>query len=359
MKRRTFIKTAGTLTLASALSLSPFVHARSKIKWRMVTAWPKNFPGLGTGALRLAELIKNLTEDQIEVKVFGASELVPAFEVFDAVSRGVVDMGHAASYYWKGKTPATQFFSAVPFGFNAQEMNAWLYAGGGLQLWQELYSAFGLTVFPAGNTGVQMAGWFNKPIHSINDLKGLKMRIPGLGAEVLKRAGSVPVSLPGSDIFLALQKGIIDATEWIGPMNDMAFGLHKAAKYYYAPGWHEPATAIECLISQKSFNQLSEELKQAVAHACSVANQEMLVYFTIQNQQALQTLSKDKSVVIGELPAEALRHLHVLSQEVVSDVAKSDPFSRKVYTSYQKFSQESALWQSTSEFSYLKARALT
>lgn len=358
MERRQFVKgLAGTLGTAAACSVGPFVHAKSTVQWRMVTAWPKHFPGLGTGANELAKTIEALTDGQLRIKVYGASELVPAFEVFDAVSRGVVDMGHAASYYWKGKTPAMQFFSAVPFGFNAQEMNAWLYDGGGLKLWQELYSAFGLMVFPAGNTGVQMAGWFNQPINSLEDLKGLKIRMPGLGAEVLKKAGSLPVSLPGGDIFLALQKGTIDATEWIGPMNDMAFGLHKAAKYYYGPGWHEPGTAIECMISQKSFQALSKQHQEAVRVACAMTNQSMLTHFTYQNQLALHQLKQTSDVVLGELPMDVLKHLKALSSEVVADVAKSDPFSKKVYAAYQKFSKDAALWQNISEFSYLKARS--
>ncbi len=368
MDRRRFVTTAALAgaagTLAACGGSSPSGAAcgdgaaagGERFEWKMVTAWPRDFPGLGTGANRLAEYIGRLSGGRLKVKVYGGGELVPPFEVFDAVSRGTAEMGHSTSYYWKGKTPATQFFSAVPFGLNAQEMNAWLYADGGLQLWQELYAAFGLTVFPAGNTGVQMAGWFNQPIRSVSDLKGLKMRMPGLGAEVLQRAGSVPVSLPGGDIFLALQKGTIDATEWIGPMNDMAFGLHKAAKYYYAPGWHEPATTIECLISQKSFQALPQYLQHAVERSCQIANQSMLVEFTYQNQKALQVLKRDKNIILAELPLDVLKHLKQLSVDVVADIAKSDPFSRKVYDAYRSFSQTSSGWQSLSEFSYLKAR---
>lgn len=213
------------------------------IKWKMVTTWPKNFPGVGTGAEFLAKNINEMAGGRLEVKVYAAGELVPALEVFDAVSRGTAQMGHGASYYWKGKVPAAQFFTTVPFGLTPQEFNAWIYYGGGLALWEEIYEPFGLIPMPAGNPGAQMGGWFNKEINSLEDFKGLKMRMPGIGGEVLKKLGASPINLPGSEIFTALQSGTIDATEWVGPYNDLAFGLYKAAKYYYYPGWHEPGSA--------------------------------------------------------------------------------------------------------------------
>ena len=232
MKRRDFLTHAGagSLIAGSALSVSKLAKAEPKYKWKMVTTWPKNFPGLGTGANLLAKLITEMSGGRIEVKVYGAKELVPAFEVFNAVSSGNAEMGHGASYYWKGKSEAAQFFAAVPFGLNAQEMNSWLYYGGGMELWKEIYAEFNLIPAAAGNTGVQMGGWFNREIKSINDLKGLKMRIPGLGGEVLKRAGGTPVSLPGGEIYTSLQSGAIDATEWVGPYNDLAFGFSGSTK---------------------------------------------------------------------------------------------------------------------------------
>ncbi len=261
MKRRELIGALAGAATATALSAcgkqeevaAPAVHTGKVHHWKMVTTWPKNFPGLGTGANRVAELIEQLSGGRIKVKVYGAGELVGAFEVFDAVSRGTAQLGHAGAYYWKGKIAASPFFSAVPFGFTPDEINAWFYYGGGLELWEEAYRPFGLIPNPAGNTGPQMGGWFNKEINSLEDLKGLKMRIPGFGGEVLKRAGGIPVTLPGGEIFPALQSGAIDATEWVGPYNDLAFGLYKAAKYYYTPGWHEPGSAIECMINAKAF----------------------------------------------------------------------------------------------------------
>ena len=200
----------------------------------------------------MAEAITKMSNGRINVKLYGAGELVPAFEVLDAVSRGTAEMGHSGAYYWKGKHEATQFFSSVPFGLNAMEMNSWLYYGGGLELWRELYAPFGVVPFPGGNSGVQMGGWFNKEINSVNDLNGLKMRIPGLGGEVLAKLGGVPVNIPGGEVFTSLQAGAIDAAEWVGPYNDLAFGLFKAAKYYYYPGWQEPGATLECVVNTAS-----------------------------------------------------------------------------------------------------------
>ena len=216
MQRRALLTGAGAATVALGAGIRP-AAAKAEHRWKLVTTWPKNFPGMGTGANKLAELIGQMSGGRIEVKVYGAGELVPAFEIFDAVSRGTAEMGHGAAYYWKGKSEAAQFFASVPFGLTAQEMNSWLYYGGGMELWQELYAGFGLVPAAAANTGVQMGGWFNKEINSVDDLKGLKMRIPGLGGEVLRRAGGTPVSLPGGEIFTSLQSGNIDATEWVGP----------------------------------------------------------------------------------------------------------------------------------------------
>ncbi|MBW3568443.1 MAG: TRAP transporter substrate-binding protein, partial [Proteobacteria bacterium] len=235
MKRRDFVKALGaSAALAGGLSAcgseqkTTAGNDRSKetFNWKMVTTWPENFPGLGTGAARLAEMITTMSGGRIRVKVYAGGELVPPLETFDAVSRGTVELGHGAAYYWKGKSRAAQFFAAVPFGMNAQEMNAWLYYGGGIELWKKVYEPFGIIPAPAGNTGVQMGGWFNREIRSVADLDGLRMRIPGLGAEVLERAGGVPVTLPGGEIFTSLKTGVIDATEWVGPWNDLAFGLH-------------------------------------------------------------------------------------------------------------------------------------
>ncbi|MCX8048311.1 MAG: TRAP transporter substrate-binding protein [Methylohalobius sp.] len=359
MQRRQFIRRLGLGTVASAaLALPSWAGERRPLRWKMVTAWPRNFPGLGTGANRLAEMITAMSGGRIRVKVYGAGELVPAFEVFDAVARGIAQMGHAGAYYWKGKGEVFQFFSAVPFGFTAEEINAWLYYGGGMELWRELYARFGLIPTAAGNTGVQMAGWFRREILALEDLKGLKMRIPGLGGEVLRRAGGTPVNIPGGELFTALQSGAIDAAEWVGPYIDLAFGLHKAAKYYYYPGWQEPGSTIECFINRQAFESLSSDLQHIVLSACRAANLEMLSELTARNQQALETLVREHHVVVKPLPEEVLKKLKALAEEVVAEIAAKDPFARRVYDSFSRFRTQIAAWSAISIQAFLHARSL-
>ncbi|MCO7227110.1 TRAP transporter substrate-binding protein [Pleionea sp. CnH1-48] len=367
MKRRAFVGAAGVGLAVSTLSgCSPAENCnqasgtdssnKEVIKWTMVTTWPKGFQGLGEGAEYLAQLINKLSGGRMEVKVFGANEVVPAFEVFDTVAAGTAQMGHGAAYYWKGKLPIAPFFSAVPFGLNAQEMNSWLLKGGGLELWQELYAPLGLVPMPAGNTGVQMAGWFNKEINSLDDIKGLKMRIPGLGGEVFKRAGGTPELIPGAELFSALQMGRIDATEWVGPYNDLAFGLHKAAKYYYYPGWHEPGTTLEAIINKDALNALPADLQEIVKTACLMANGDMLMEFTDKNNTALKTLINEHKVDLRPLPEDVLKRFHELSKEVVAEQAEQDAISRKVYDSYTQFQQQVQPWHAISEQAFLGIR---
>ena len=325
MKRRDFIKTSGlaSAALGSSVLAAPAVHAASSIEWKMVTSWPKNFPGLGTGANFLAKLIGEMSGGRLTVKVYGAKELVPALEVFDAVYDGTAEMGHSGAYYWKGKSEATQFFSAVPFGLTAQEMNGWLYHGGGL----------------------------------VGDLRGLKMRMPGLGGEVLKRAGGTPVNLPGGELFTALQSGTIDATEWVGPYNDLAFGFYKAAKHYYYPGWHEPGTTLEAIINKKALQSLPEDLQIIVMNACRVANQDMLAEYTTRNNDALQTLVETHQVDLRRFPDDVLSALKKLSDQVVEELAARDPFSAKVYQSFKTYRDKVVSYHKISEQAYMDARA--
>ena len=332
-------------------------QSNATIHWKMVTTWPRDFPGLGTGANRLAEYINRMSGGRLEVKVFGGGELVPPFEIFDAVSNGTAQMGHGAPYYWKGKIPAAQFFAGVPFGLTAQEQNSWLYYGGGLDLWRELYAPHNLRPYPAGNTGVQMGGWFNKKIASVADLKGLKMRIPGLGGEVLKRAGGTPVNIPGAELFTALQTGIIDATEWVGPYNDLAFGLFRAAKYYYTPGWHEPGTTLEAFVSKSAYDELPEDLQACVDIACQAANLDMLSEFMARNGSALNSLLDKHQVELLHYPEEVISRLRQLTTEVLSEVANTDADSAKVYASWQVFAEQVKGWTAVSEAGYLQARS--
>jgi TRAP-type mannitol/chloroaromatic compound transport system substrate-binding protein len=367
MKRREFIGAIAGATAATALSACGKDESQATVaasqpqktyEWKMVTTWPKNFPGLGTGANNVARLINEMSGGRIKVKVYGAGELVGAFEVFDAVSAGNAQLGHAGAYYWKGKIPSAAFFSSVPFGLTANEMNAWLYYGGGMELWEEAYKPFGLIPNPAGNSGTQMGGWFNKEINSVKDLEGLKMRIPGLGGEVLKRAGGVPVTLPGGELFPSMQSGALDATEWVGPYNDLAFGFYKAAKYYYTPGWHEPGTTMECMINEKAFNELPADLQSIVRNAMKVANLEMLAEYTARNQQALQTLIHKHNVELRQFPDDVLQALKTLAEQVVEEEAQKDALSAKVWASQKAFRDQVVKWTEVSEQAYIRARSL-
>jgi len=326
-------------------------------RWKLITTWPKNLPALGTGPERMAERIRLMSNGRLDIRAYGAGELVGAFEVFDAVSRGTAEMGNGASYYWRSELPIAAIFSAVPFGLTAQEMNGWLYYGGGRELWRELYEPFGLIPMPAGNTGVQMGGWFNKEINGIEDLQGLKMRIPGLGGEVLERVGGLPVTMPGSEVFTSLQTGVIDATEWVGPYNDLAFGLHTVAEYYYYPGWHEPGVSIESLINAEAWASLPRDLQVILETAIRHANDDMLAEFTARNAQALETLINEHGVQVRPFPAEVLAALQAESRAVIEDMAEDDPLHRRILESHAAFSDLVRRYHEITERAYLNARA--
>jgi TRAP-type mannitol/chloroaromatic compound transport system substrate-binding protein len=308
-------------------------------QWKLVTSWPKNFPGLGLGPEKFAQYVNEMSAGRLTVKVYGSGELVPGFEVFDAVSQGTVEMGHSGAYYWKGKIPASPIFSAIPFGMTATELNAWLHYGGGLALWQELYRPFGIVPLAGGNSGAQFAGWFKKEINSMEDLQGLKMRIPGLGGEVLKRAGAIPVTLTGGEIFSSLQSGAIDASEWVGPYNDLAFGFHQAAEYYYTSVWHETGTNLEFLINEKALNKLPKDIQKIIEIAAKAVNEDMLDEYNARNNIALKTLVEKHEVKLRKFPEDVMQQLKVLTNEVIAEQVANDKGFAKVWASYSEFLQ--------------------
>jgi TRAP-type mannitol/chloroaromatic compound transport system substrate-binding protein len=324
--------------------------------WKMVTSWPKNTPGLGVNAENVARVINEMSGGRLQIHVYGANELVPAMGVFDAVSSGSVEMGHSGSYFWRGKVPAAQFFTSVPFGMNAQELYGWINHGGGLELWRELYAPFNLIPFPVGNTGVQMAGWFNREINSVADLRGLKMRIPGLAGEVFNRAGGTSVNIPGGELYTALQTGVIDAAEWVGPENDLAFGFQQIAKYYYYPGWHEPGPSMELVINKTAYDSLPKDLQAIVTYAARAMSQDMLDSYTAHNSRALKELVEKQGVQIRKLPDEVLKRFYEMSQEVYAQQAARDPQFKKVYESYKAFMEDSSAYQKISEQTYYEVR---
>lgn len=358
--RRQFLTGAAGVTAASvAASAFPTpAISQGRMQWRMVTTWPKNFPGLGTGANLLGEMITKGSGGRLEVRVFGANEIVPAFEAMDAVGQGTVEMGHGAPYYWKGKVAAAQYLASVPFGMTAQEVNAWYQWGNGQKLADKIYAQMGCKFFPSGNTGVQMGGWFNNEMNSLSDYKGLKMRIPGLGGEVVKAAGGNVINLPGGEIPPALQSGALDATEWVGPYNDLAFGLYKSAKFYYYPGWHEPATVLENFVNLGAWEKLPDDLKAVVEAANIAVNQMVLSEFTARNNAALQTLVNKHKVQLKRFPDSVLNGLGKLAGQVMNDLASSDPLSREVMDDYLRFRREALSWSSRAEGTYLPARLL-
>ena len=323
--------------------------------WKMVTSWPKNTPGLGVSAEKIAQVINEMSAGRLQIHVYGAGEIVPAFGVFDAVSSGSAQMGHSGAYFWRGKIPAAQFFTSIPFGMNAQEMNGWLHYGGGLELWRELYAPFNLIPFAGGNTGVQMAGWFNREINSVADLKGLKMRIPGLAGEVFNAAGGTSVNIPGGDLYTSLQTGLIDAAEWVGPENDLAFGFQQIAKYYYYPGWHEPGPTLELIVNKPAFESLPKDLQAIITYASRAVNQDMLDSYTDKNSRSLTEL-QHQGVEIRKLPDDVLAQFYKIAQEVYEQQAAADPQVKKVYDSYKQFMQKSMPYQKMSEQTYYEVR---
>lgn len=326
-------------------------------KWRLVTTWPKNLPGLGRAPEMLAEKVNIMSNGRLQITVYGANEIVPALGVFDAVSLGNVEMGHGAAYYWKGKVPAAQFFTAVPFGLTAQEMNGWLHHGGGIALWEELYAKYNLVPLACGNSGTQMAGWFNKEINSLDDIQGMKMRIPGLGGEVFQRAGGTAVNLPGGEIFTSLQTGVIDATEWVGPYNDLTFGLHQIAKYYYYPGWQEPGPTLEAIVNQEAFASLPEDLKEILRIAAKAVNDDLLAEYTARNNNALRELLDEHQVELRPLPDDVMKALYDISNEVIAEIPGDDELAQRIYDSYINYRDGVVSYQDIAERAYVNARA--
>lgn len=364
IKRRDFLKKATAVSLAGGTGLifgcgtkenkgaAPAVQSGKTYQWKMVTTWPPHFPVLGEGADLIAKWIDEMSSGRLQIQVYGGGELIPALEAFDAVSMGTAQMSHGASYYWAGKAPAAQFFAAVPFGMNAQQMNAWIYDGGGLQLWEELYSRFNLTPMPAGNTGVQMGGWFNRQINTPDDLKGLKMRIPGLGGKVIAKAGGSAILSAGGEIYTNLERGVIDATEWIGPYHDYLMGFHKIAKYYYYPGWHEPGSVLELTINKSAFEGLPKDLQEIIRSAAYRANLWILSTFEAKNNEYLQKILDEKRVDVRKFPDNVMDSLRKYSQEVINEVTANDASSKKVYDSFKAFRQKIKKWSDISERIY-------
>jgi TRAP-type mannitol/chloroaromatic compound transport system substrate-binding protein len=359
MKRRQFLTTgAATGAAVAAATVSAPAISQGMKELKLVTSFPKNFPGLGTSAARVAKRITAATNGRVQVRLFDAGELVPAFGVFDAVSEGNAEMYFSAEYYFPSKSQAFNFFTAVPFGMTHLETWAWLMYGGGYELWRDLHDQFGMVPFPAPATGVQMGGWLNKQITKLDDYKGVKFRMPGLGGEVLRALGVAVVNLPGGEIFPALQSGAIDGSEWVGPWHDLAFGFHRVVKHYHWPGFHEPGTAGSYAINKQFWEGLSAEDREIIT---AILEAEVFIQsaeYDGRSPTSLDTLVSKHGVMLHKFPDSLLVELGKVSSDVVGQVGATDANTQKVWDSYRAFRKTAIGWSKISLQGYMNARAL-
>jgi TRAP-type mannitol/chloroaromatic compound transport system substrate-binding protein len=345
----------GALGLAGALA-APALAQTGKRSWRMVTSWPKRLPGPGMSAQRIAERIGTLSGGRLEITVSAAGEVAPAFEVLDAVGSGVAEMGHSAAFYWQGKEPAAAFFTTVPFGLLPNEHVAWIDAGGGQALWDELYAPFGVKPFMGGNTGVCMGGWFRREIKSRDDVRGLKVRSLGLGGEVYRRLGAVAQTTAPGEILVALQSGVIDGAEFVGPGSDIALGLYRFAPFYYGPGFNKPNGTGECIVALKAWQTLDAELQAIVAHACAAEASFALAEMERLDIEALATLRTRDNVQLRTFPPDLIAAARATASDVLSELAGKSAGARKVHDSYVAFRDKVAAWSRISTQAVLEAR---
>ena len=351
--RRKFALAAG---VAAGIMAAPGIVRAQTQKWRMVTSWPKRLPGPGMSAERVAERIRTLSGGRLDIAVYAAGEIVPAFEVLDAVGNGVADIGHTASFYWQGKMPAAAFFTTVPFGLTPGEHVAWVDAGGGQALWDELYAPFGVKPFMAGNTGVCMGGWFRREVKSLADLRGLKLRTLGLGGEVYRRLGATPQTTPPAEILVSLQSGVIDGAEFVGPGTDIALGLYRVARFYYYPGFNKPNGTGECIVSLKAWDALSDDLKAIIAHACATEANYALAEIERLNAQALAALLGEHNVKLVAFPDDLVAAARVQANDVLGELSGRSAITSKVHGSYAAFRERTGPWSRVSIESVLRAR---
>lgn len=325
-------------------------------EYKMVTTWPKDFPGLGTMAERTADFITTMSGGAMKVTIYAAGELVPAFESFDAVSNGSADFYHGAEYYWVGKSGAYPFFTAVPFGMTSTEISAWTEFGGGQELWNQLAARFNIKPFAAGNTGHQLGGWYKKEINSLEDMRGLKVRMPGLGGEVIRRLGGSAVAISGGEIYQALQSGAIDGTEWVGPWNDLAFGFYREAEYYYWPGFHEPGAQLGVGINLDLWNGFSEQERAIIRAACHQANHLSIAEYGHYNGIALEELLTKHNVQLRQFPDDVMQAAATAARDILEETAANDDLSRQIFESYKAALSRSQVWSGVSDEAYMAIR---
>jgi TRAP-type mannitol/chloroaromatic compound transport system substrate-binding protein len=352
---RRSISRTGALGLTSLIA-APALAQSGKLRWRMVTSWPKRLPGPGMSAERVAERIGALSGGRLEIAVSAAGEVVPALEVLDAVGSGVAEMGHTAAFYWQGKAPAAAFFTTVPFGLLPNEHVAWIEAGGGQALWDELYVPFGVKPFMAGNTGTCMGGWFRREVKSRDDVRGLKIRSLGLGGEVYRRLGAIPQTTAPGEILVALQSGLVDGAEFVGPGSDIALGLYRYAQLYYSPGFNKPNGTGECIVSLKAWQALDGELQTVVAHACAAEASFALAEMERLNVEALTALTTQHNVQLATFPADLIAAGRAQAKDVLGELAGKSAGAAKVHASYTAFRDKVVSWSRISTEAVLRAR---
>jgi TRAP-type mannitol/chloroaromatic compound transport system substrate-binding protein len=361
MKRRQFIRNSaialGTTTTVAACSQNPNSSSNTtdsslpSVRWRMATSWPNSLDTIYGGATTIAERVSAMTEGRFIIETYAAGEIVPALQVLDTVQSGTVECGHTASYYYIGKNPALAFGTAVPFGLTAQQQNAWLYHGGGLEAMHKLYSDFNVINFPAGNTGVQMGGWFNQEIQSLSDLNGLKMRIPGLGGKVMSQLGVNVQVLGGGEVYLALERGVIDAAEFVGPYDDEKLGLQEAAPFYYYPGWWEPGATLEVQVNRSAWDQLPKEYQEVFKTAAMEANLNMLAKYDALNGAALQRLIQGGTKLRAYSP-EIMQAAQKAAFAIYEENATQEPTFKEIYQQWQTFREQVSQWNQINELSF-------
>jgi TRAP-type mannitol/chloroaromatic compound transport system substrate-binding protein len=361
MHRRSFLRKGAATAAVAALAAVSYpgrpTGAQARFRWRLGHSFARSAPVLAENVKAMADDLRAMSQGALDIGVYGAGELVPAFGLFDAVKDGTLQLLYSASYYWAGRLPAAQFTCSVPFGMTAQQTNAWFHFGGGLELWREVYARQGLTVWVAGNSGMELGGWFRREVRSMEQLQGLKMRITGLGGRVLQAVGATPVLLPGPEVAAALARGSIDACEWQAPYYDYDLGLQRAARYCYSPGWHQPSTANELTANLAAFKALPRELQAMLELAAWKLNAANLAEFEARNQEYLIRIRREGQVAFRQFPADVLKALHGAAERINQAVADSDPDARRVYESYRTFRDGIRGWHDIGEAAYQRALA--
>jgi TRAP-type mannitol/chloroaromatic compound transport system substrate-binding protein len=352
MKRRHFLQAAGIAAAATAVAKPAIAQSAPELRWRLTSSFPKSLDTIYTAAEIFSKAVAEATDNKFQIQVFAAGEIVPAIAAADAVQNGTVEMCHTSSYYYFGKDPTFAFGTAVPFGLNTRMQNAWMYHGGGMELMNDFYKKFNIIGFPAGNTGAQMGGWFRKEIKDVADLRGLKMRIGGFAGTVISKVGVVPQQIPGSDIYTALERGTIDAAEWVGPYDDARLGFQKVAPYYYYPGWWEGGPMIHNFVNLDKWNSLNPAYRSLVRTASSLANEWMVAKYDAVNPPALKKMLAEGVVQFRQFPAPVMDASLKAAFEVYAEVSARNADFKKVWDSLLAFRNDAYLWWRVAEYSY-------